>query len=198
VVEAHDPDLVQAPDEALRLEMFRGECAREMDGFRRLHGRAFLVLRRGGTRALSAPIGQQRTLVEPEPSQSLRPLAPSEHLVFPIRKTERSLIDRFYAVGQTRNNDVVIRDVSVSKFHAFFLDAEDGEAFLLQDARSTNGTFVNNVRVAAQGHGPAMHVSPGDRIRFGSIELQLFTAEELCALVRAVSARERWGNSGRL
>ena len=180
-------DTEPAPDEAHRLDAFRVECQRDMAGFCRLHGRAFLLLRRSGDKPLNRPTRPGRTLVQSTPPESTRELSPSQYLVFPIRKTERSIIARFYSVGQTRNNDVVIRDVTVSKFHAFFQDAEDGKGFVLLDARSTNGTFVNEERVPRQGLGTPVPVRSGDKVRFGGVELSFMTAQELCELVRAAA-----------
>jgi pSer/pThr/pTyr-binding forkhead associated (FHA) protein len=84
----------------------------------------------------------------------------------------RSRIERFYSIGQTRNNDIVIRDATVSKSHAYFEHTPDGAGLMLKDSRSRNGTFVNGVRVPAEG----TLVQPGDRLRFGHIELKLLDA----------------------
>jgi pSer/pThr/pTyr-binding forkhead associated (FHA) protein len=172
------------PDEAFSLDAFKRELVLGPDAFSKLHGRAFLLLQRAGKTRLQAPQRPSRTLVT-RPGRDTSDLPPSKYLVFPIRKTERSLIERFYSVGQTRNNDVVIRDVSVSKFHAFFQDDSDG-GFLLQDARSTNGTFVNGVRVPRQGQGEPVPLRSGDQVRFGTVELSfadVVTFRELLARV---------------
>jgi len=183
-----DLDARQQPDEAHHLDAFKSECQRDLEAFSKLHGRAFLLLRRAtGEAPLRAPTRPTKTLVTSvDEDDDSRELSPAEYLVFPIRKTERSIIARFYSVGQTRNNDIVIRDVTVSKFHAFFQDAEDGKGFVLQDARSTNGTFVNDDRVPQQGAGEPVRVSTGDVIRFGGVELSFLSASELCSLVRSV------------
>lgn len=182
-----DLDARQQPDEAHHLDAFKGECQRDLESFSKLHGRAFLLLRRAmGPVPLRAPTRPTKTLVTSVDDDDTHELSPAEYLVFPIRKTERSIIARFYSVGQTRNNDIVIRDVTVSKFHAFFQDAEDGKGFVLQDARSTNGTFVNDERVPQQGAGEPVPVSTGDVIRFGGVELSFLHASELCSLVRSV------------
>jgi pSer/pThr/pTyr-binding forkhead associated (FHA) protein len=186
-----DLDARQQPDEAHHLDAFKGEVQRDLESFKKLHGRAFLLLRRAtGPVALRAPTRPTKTLVTnvDDDEDESRELSPAEYLVFPIRKTERSIIARFYSVGQTRNNDIVLRDVTVSKFHAFFQDSEDGEGFVLQDARSTNGTFVNDERVPQQGAGEPVRVSTGDVIRFGGVELSFLHASELCSLVRSVSS----------
>jgi hypothetical protein len=173
------------PDEAFGLDAFKREGELGPDAFAKLHGRAFLLLQRGsGKTRLKRPHRASKTLVSSD-SRPTQELPPSLYLVFPIRKTERSPIARFYAVGQTRNNDIVIRDVSVSKFHAFFEDDGKG-GFLLQDARSTNGTFVNGERVPRQGQGAPVPVGSGDQIRFGDVVLSFVDAERFRELLRRV------------
>lgn len=184
MTEEEDLDEEQQPDEAFGLEAFRNERGRDLESFQSIHGKAFLLLRRAGEKRLRVPSRPGRTLATPI-SEIRDELPPSRYLVYPIRKTERSLIARFYSVGQTRNNDVVIRDVSVSKFHAFFQNDADG-AFVLQDARSTNGTYVNGVIVPSQGHGDPVSVVSGDIIRFGTVELSFLSAVEFLGLVRAI------------
>ena len=177
----------QQADEAFGLDAFKREGDLGPDAFAKLHGTAFLLLQRGtGKTRLQRPDRPSRTLVSsPSDTRPTQELPPSRYLVFPVRKTERSLIARFYAVGQTRNNDIVIRDVSVSKFHAFFEDDGKG-GFLLQDARSTNGTFINGARVPPQGQGAPVPVKSGDQIRFGDVVLSFVDAENFRELVRRV------------
>jgi hypothetical protein len=178
-------DEVNQPDEVFALDAFKRECKLSLDAFCNLHGRAFLLLQRSPNKSrLQVPERPSRTLVTRAAPIS-QDLPPSRYLVFPVRKTERSLIARFYAVGQTRNNDIVIRDVSVSKFHAFFQDGDDG-GFLLQDARSTNGTFVNGARVPRQGQGDPVALKPGDQVRFGNVELTFADAAMFRELVAGV------------
>lgn len=177
-----DLDQVMLPDEAYHLDAFRRETVLDLAAFAKLHGRAFLLLQRAGKERLVVPTRPTRTLVSDEPS-ARTDLPPSKYLVYAVRKTERSLIDRFYSVGQTRNNDVVIRDVSVSKSHAYFEDDGNG-GFTLQDARSTNGTFVNGKRVPRHGHGIPSPVRTGDLVRFGNVELSFVDANAFRDLVR--------------
>lgn len=68
------------------------------------------------------------------------------------------------SVGRARNNDIVLRDQSVSKFHAWFEYGED-ENFYLRDARSTNATSLNGVRVSRD----LELVKPGSEIAFGGV-----------------------------
>lgn len=72
----------------------------------------------------------------------------------------------FVSVGRVERNDVAIIDETVSKFHAFFKEI-DG-VMTVQDARSRNGTFVDDQAVAARGTGPPTPVKRGQSVRFGS------------------------------
>lgn len=183
--EDFDPD--PQPDEARGLGDYKADAARDFQWFENLHGKAFLVLKRAPQNRLNRPVLPQRTqtrrLADAGPRQEL---PPDRVLVFPIRKTERSLIDRFYSVGQTRNNDVTIRDVSVSKFHAFFQDGENGVGLTLQDSNSTNGTLIDGAAVPHQGEGDPMPVRSGALIRFGTVELTFLAARDFYNLVRTV------------
>ncbi len=85
-------------------------------------------------------------------------------IALPIRK----VIDTFpkmITVGRTANNDLVIGDVSISKFHAFFSQVPKG--LELSDAGSKNGTWVGSEELLPRGD--PKPVKLGDRLRFGRI-----------------------------
>ena len=70
-------------------------------------------------------------------------------------------------VGRTSVSDLALDDPSVSKIHASLVAAEDG--FLsVADTGSTNGTFINDTRIA---YGKAIRLEKDDRVRFGLIEV---------------------------
>jgi len=69
------------------------------------------------------------------------PTDPSDLLAVEVAKREINAFGLGITVGRTRNNDVVINDERISRFHAFF-QARDG-AWVLSDAGSKNGTFVD-------------------------------------------------------
>jgi hypothetical protein len=83
----------------------------------------------------------------------------------PIRK----VIDTFpnmITVGRTANNDLVVADVSVSKFHAFFGQTPRG--LELSDAGSKNGTWVGAEEPPAARRG-AGRSSSATGFRFGRV-----------------------------
>lgn len=53
--------------------------------------------------------------------------------------------DCFVTIGRASTNDIVLRDIEVSKVHAFFEESADG--WTVRDNRSTNGTYHNGVRI---------------------------------------------------
>lgn len=71
------------------------------------------------------------------------------------------------SIGRTGVNALMLDDQSVSKIHASLAVSEDG-ALMISDTGSTNGTFINDERIA---YGKAMRLEAGDRVKFGLIEV---------------------------
>ncbi len=74
--------------------------------------------------------------------------------------------DDFFDIGRAPNVELVVDDPSVSRVHAR-LTLEEGGTLLVQDLRSTNGTFINGKEVKRE------HASIGDRIRIGEVPFYL-------------------------
>lgn len=91
-----------------------------------------------------------------------------------LKRDGGSFIGRI-TLGRTRNNDVVLRDKSVSKFHAS-LEPCGADSLSVLDARSTNGTHVNGDPITG-----STIVTPGDAVRFGSVETFLCSSTGLWA-----------------
>ncbi|ETB09286.1 ABC transporter ATP-binding protein, partial [Mycobacterium avium subsp. avium 10-9275] len=84
-------------------------------------------------------------------------------------------------IGRALNNDIVIHDVLASRHHAFLTPTPTGAE--IRDANSSNGTFVNGVRVGAAA------LSDGDVVTIGNVDL-VFTGG---MLVRRQEAATRAG-----
>src|SRR5580765_4715477 len=69
-------------------------------------------------------------------------------LVLPVRKTHITF-PSMITIGRTKNNDIVIADVLISKFHAFFRVVADHHE--LADAGSQNGTRIGDRALLAKG-----------------------------------------------
>ncbi|HLM03040.1 MAG TPA: FHA domain-containing protein [Pyrinomonadaceae bacterium] len=115
-------------------------------------------------------INLQNIVINPEPEPEPEP---EKFLAaFKIAGKEKTIELAFKTnqrrnVGRTKENDLTIDDPSVSKIHAsLVLNAEN--QLMVADTGSTNGTFVNEQRIA---YGKAMTVNDGDRVKFGTVEV---------------------------
>ena len=66
-------------------------------------------------------------------------------------------------VGRHRSSDIALDDITVSRKHCRFLLNEDG--LLMEDAGSTNGSYVNDQRL------DSASLKPGDRLLIGKFHL---------------------------
>jgi pSer/pThr/pTyr-binding forkhead associated (FHA) protein len=107
-------------------------------------------------------------------------------LVYPLRRRADS-VGHLVTLGRAPNNDVVIADPSVSRFHAFAKQGPGG-SILLQDAGSTNGTSVNGASVPAKDHGPPASLARGDTLRLGQVEFTFLDASGLRSFALEASA----------
>lgn len=69
-------------------------------------------------------------------------------------------------IGRMRENDIVVDNLAVSRFHAR-LHLEGGRVFL-EDGGSENGSWVNDERVRGR-----VEVAPGDRVVIGKHQLRV-------------------------
>jgi len=82
----------------------------------------------------------------------------------PQRGNRRALKNGLNRVGQHGESEILVKHDTVSRRHAE-IEVKGGKAEL-RDLASTNGTFVNDVRVEG-----ARQLAPGDRIRFADVEV---------------------------
>lgn len=85
----------------------------------------------------------------------------------PMQGATFSLRTDTCVIGRDEGADVLVDDIQVSRRHAVI--ERRGEIFTLADAGSTNGTWLNDVRVEG-----AAELDDGDRIRVGGVELRFF------------------------
>jgi hypothetical protein len=82
-------------------------------------------------------------------------------------------------VGRVENNDIVVVDDSVSRFHAYFQWDERTHAWLITDAESKNGTWVGEVKLGA-GH---TALTDGALLRFGDTRMTFLLPASFFALL---------------
>lgn len=73
------------------------------------------------------------------------------------------------SVGRTKENALNIDDTSVSKIHASFV-LNNEKQLMVADTGSTNGTFINDKRIA---YGKAFPIADGDKVKFGTVEISI-------------------------
>ena len=72
-------------------------------------------------------------------------------------------------IGSMEDNDIVLHDDTVSRYHCKIVQEDTG--YTLVDLRSTNGSFINKVRVREAFLKPGSHVSVGQsQFRFNARE----------------------------
>ncbi|MEO8704310.1 MAG: FHA domain-containing protein, partial [Kofleriaceae bacterium] len=84
-------------------------------------------------------------------------------------------------IGSMDDNDVVISDDTVSRYHCRI--AQEDSGYVLVDQRSTNGTFINKVRVREA------FLKPGSIVSVGQSQLRFNAREEEVAIVPSRSGR---------
>jgi hypothetical protein len=160
---------------ALRIEELRSAVGQlSAEEFEKQHGNAFLLLSSTGFKQSKSATSTEVLLDLEEVGERTAGVSVR---VIPIRVSKNSLT-HLVTVGRTAKNDVMISDISVSRFHAFFKHSPAG-GFQLQDAGSTNGTIVNGTSVCTKEAGPPTNVKSGDNIRFGQVDVTFLEADAM-------------------
>ena len=73
-------------------------------------------------------------------------------------------------VGKRENNDLIIEEKTISRNHLEIVQTED--SYLLRDLESTNGTYINDIRVKEA------YLTPGDIIRVGTVRIEFIAFDE--------------------
>jgi DNA-binding NtrC family response regulator len=84
-------------------------------------------------------------------------------------------------VGAMEENDVVLRDDTVSRYHCKIVQEDNG--YVLVDLRSTNGTFINKVRIREA------YLKPGCTIAVGQQQLKFNARDEQVQIVPSEADR---------
>jgi hypothetical protein len=98
--------------------------------------------------------------------------------IFPVAKKPGAPFSELITVGRTANNDVVINHITVSRFHAYFRQAE--QRWYVSDGGSRNGTRVDGVKLEARRE---RAVETGTQVQIGDVEATFFTAPALFDLL---------------
>ncbi len=94
--------------------------------------------------------------------------------IFPLSKKAGAPFPDMITIGRTPNNDIVLRDATVSRLHAFFRQRE--QLWIVADAGSKNGSRLDGAQLEPRKERP---VTSGQRVRIGDLELTFYTATDL-------------------
>ncbi len=106
-------------------------------------------------------------------------------VVLRVRKEKDNAFRRGVTLGRTSNNDIIIDDASVSRFHAWF-QADEAGRWTVADASSKNGTRVSGTRLKPKRPAP---LAPDVRLRFGKVEVTFLAPEAFLKLLAARASR---------
>ena len=106
-------------------------------------------------------------------------------LIHPIARRPGTEHHPFVSIGRTGKNDICIGDEGVSKFHAYVKVVDT--TFLLQDARSRNGTTIDGFAAPGRGLGDPLQLKSGQAIRFGGVDAVFLDAAALHELMRRMT-----------
>ncbi len=99
------------------------------------------------------------------------------------RRREKIFDQSVITIGAMDDNDFVVNEETVSRYHCKVLQDQDG--YVLQDQSSTNGTFINRVRIREA------YLKSGCTVQVGKVELKFYFADEKVPVVP--SQKERLG-----
>ena len=88
------------------------------------------------------------------------------------------------ALGAMDDNDLVVEDDTVSRYHCRIY--QDENSYLLQDLDSTNGTFINRVRIKEA------YLKPGCTVTIGKTDIKFHSLDERVEILP--SNREAFGD----
>jgi pSer/pThr/pTyr-binding forkhead associated (FHA) protein len=132
---------------------------------------------RAGSRAAAT-----QTLTGEDESAVVKALDVRSAQVAFLLKSDRNPFAMMITVGRANNNDVVLPDRTVSKFHASFRKSPTG--WILTDQRSANGTFVDGKRLE---QGESVLLADEATVRFGkTFTTRFVTPKRLFQLLASV------------
>lgn len=111
--------------------------------------------------------------VDQVPTRSVGRIAGSK--IVPVLKTDRNPFSGQISVGRAKNCDIILRDQTVSKHHAYFRVLGPSSAEVV-DMSSQNTTRVNGAPVVP---GQPHPVESGDTITFGGVACLFLDANGL-------------------
>jgi transcriptional regulator with GAF, ATPase, and Fis domain len=99
----------------------------------------------------------------------------------PHRGLERAVDRDRVRIGKSPDNDLVLDDPTVSRFHCEI--RRDGQGYLLEDLGSTNGTLVDGNAVRQ------VYLAPGAKVTVGHVELKVRSGDQHIEILPSEAAQ---------
>jgi len=100
------------------------------------------------------------------------------------KRATKNVFEGMINVGRAANNDIILDFQAVSKFHAYFTKDMATDSVYLTDADSTNGTFINGLRLRPH---QKYVLGEGDALSFAQqAEVKYYTPGALYDLLELV------------
>lgn len=107
----------------------------------------------------------------------------NDPLIYRVEKSaKQNAFGLGITLGRATNNDIVVDDPSVSRFHAYFQQDGHSKFWHLVDAESSTGTFVGGGRLAPRRPAP---LADGAVFVVGHVELKFLTPESFESFLRS-------------
>jgi len=150
------------------------------DYFRRLYPCSFLLLANQLVSEDEIDSLQLKTIesVTGDFKSSLS-LTMSDRLV-PLLKSNRNVFNSRITIGRAPNNDIIISSHKISRLHAMIV-LGDNDLFTVMDMGSSNGTFVNEIRLEPKKPVP---IKDGDLLRVWRIAAEFHTVSGTIRLLK--------------
>ncbi len=110
-----------------------------------------------------------------------------EALIFEIRKdlTKKNPFAMGVTIGSAENNDILLPDPSVSRFHAYLQQDPKTLGWNLVDAESTNGTKIGPLKLVPN---QKQALTDGMKLRFGDVETVFMTPDSFVRYLEAMQS----------
>jgi pSer/pThr/pTyr-binding forkhead associated (FHA) protein len=132
-------------------------------------------IRSGPSRAIGLTClpGQMRAVDPQNAAEALADLDAEANVLelfqaYPISKSNRNVFTNGVTLGRAQNNDVVVPLASISKFHAWIRN--EAGVFVVYDARSRFGTFVNGHKAPSEGD-RGLALKTGAELKLGEVAM---------------------------
>lgn len=102
--------------------------------------------------------------------------------IFPIVKTRNNPFIKKITVGRASIHDIILKDTSISKFHAYF-QVDDNKDYYLVDNDSTNGTKINDKEISSSNF---ILLKDTDKISFSNMNFIFYKPSTLYDVLKEI------------